>query len=274
VLPQGSATLVSTASPLSIVMVKDKTLQAPFPNDQGHGRRAIFKKLFRKQKTAPQSFPPITGPALPATSSTNQDKPLDAELTPALAPGKQKEPQVNITPDGTLVSKDDDPSQTSWEERTNAKFHNIREELEAEPTPGLATGKQKEPQVTTIPDDAPVPVWKDDDPSQTSREERANAEFHKIREELEKVIQNSNGASLIQLSFLDSSCSEIGNLSQMAWDIDLAILEFRKECDKQKESQKGKATAKNWVHKFSFAGQRILQTASSASSVGSSFWLR
>jgi hypothetical protein len=191
--------------------IKDNTP----PSDHGHGCCAIFKGLFNKPKTEPQNSPPVTGPALPATSSTNLVKPLEAELTPT-----------------------------------------------------LARGKQKDQQATTIPDDAPVPVSKDDDPSQTSREERANAKFRNVRDELEKVIQNSNGASPIQLSFLNSSCSEIGNLSQMAQDIDVAISEFRKERDKQKESQKGKATAKNWVHKFSFAGQRILSTASSAASVG------
>jgi hypothetical protein len=200
-------------------MRKKKTLQdsgAIPPNDHGHGFRTTFKGLFSKQKKAPQSIPPVT-PLLPAVSSTTQVKPFEAEPTPALAID------------------------------------------------------QKEPQANTIPND--TPVSKDDDPSRTSREERANAKFRDIREELEKVIQTLNGVSPIQLSFLDSNCNEIGNLSQMARDVDLAILEFRKERDKQKELQKGKVTAKSWVHKFSFAGQRILSTASSATSVGSSFWL-
>jgi hypothetical protein len=42
-----------------------------------------------------------------------------------------------------------------------------------------------------------------------------------------------------------------------------------KERAQQKEMQKGKAIAKNWVHKVAFAGQRILGTASSVASVGS-----
>jgi hypothetical protein len=119
--------------------------------------------------------------------------------------------------------------------------------------------------VNTIPDDSPVS--KDDDPSQTSREEKATAKFRNVREELEKVIPKPNAVLPIQLSSLDSS--EIGNLSQMARDIELAISEFMKEREKQKESQKGKATAKSWVHKACFAGQRILSTAMSVASVGS-----
>jgi hypothetical protein len=215
-LRQGSATLVPTTSPSSITMVKDKTLQEsgePFPNDQRRGFRATVKGLISKRKTAPERVPHVTGPALPAASSANQDNPLEAEPIPALVSGRQQEPQGNTIPDGAPVSKDD-----------------LR--------------------------------------SHSSREERGNAEFCKVRDELNKVIQSSNGTSPIQLFFLDSSCNEVGNLSQMAWDIDLAISEFMKEREKQKESQKGKATAKSWVHKFSFAGQRILSTASSATSVG------
>jgi hypothetical protein len=49
----------------------------------------------------------------------------------------------------------------------------------------------------------------------------------------------------------------------MAQDIDLAISEFIKE----RESEKGKATARGWVHKISFVGQRILGTAESIASV-------
>jgi hypothetical protein len=133
-------------------------------------------------------------------------------------------------------------------------------DVESTPAPAPANKKQKEAEVDTIPD-----VPRDDHPSQTSREEKVNATFRKVREELEKVIANPNTASPIQLSVLDSS--EIGNLSQMARDIEMAISEFMKERDNQKETQKGKELAKSWVHKVSFAGQRILGTASSVASV-------
>lgn len=54
--------------------------------------------------------------------------------------------------------------------------------------------------------------------------------FHKAIEQLEKVILKPNTVSPIQLSFLGSS--NIGNLSQMAQDINIVILEFMKECNK------------------------------------------
>jgi hypothetical protein len=131
----------------------------------------------------------------------------------------------------------------------------------------LTPTSQNEPQVNTIPDDNPVS--KGDDPPQSSREETVKAKFYNIRERLQTFIQNSNGPSPIHLSFLDSS--EIRNLSQMVWEIDLVISKFKKERDKQNESEKGKAAAKRWVHKFSLAGQRILGTANSATSVDSIF---
>jgi hypothetical protein len=139
---------------------------------------------------------------------------------------------------------------------------NPNEPLETEPTPALAEN-EKQPEVNAIPDGAPVS--KDDDPSH-SRVDKANAKFRGARDQLQKIISKPNTVSPIQLSFLDSS--EIGNLSQMARDIDLAILEFMKEREKQKESPKGKSTStQSWVHKFSFAGQRILGTATSVATV-------
>lgn len=194
-------------------MVKDTALQESaedFNNDQGHGCCAIFKRLFRKQNTATQNIPPEPL-ALPAALPTNKDERIAPDVNPA--PGNETKPQVN-----------------------------------------------------TILEDGPVS--KDEDPSQTSREEKANAKFRKAREELQDIISKSDAVSPIDLSFLDSS--DIGNLSQMARDIDLAILEFRKGRDKQNESySKGKATAKSLVHKVSFAGQHILSTAASVASVGS-----
>jgi hypothetical protein len=132
------------------------------------------------------------------------------------------------------------------------------------PAPAPANQKGKEPQVNTIPDES---ISKDDDAPQTSREEKANAKFRNAKVELEKVISKPNTVSPIHLSSLDSS--EIGNLPQMARDIDLAISEFMKERAQQKETQKGKAVAKNLAHKVAFAGQKILRSASSVASVGS-----
>jgi hypothetical protein len=190
-------------------MVKATILQGSatdFNNDQDHGCCGVFKNPFRKRNTAAQPIPPEPI-ARPAAPPTNQHKHV--------------EPDVN-------------------------------------PTPGI----QEEPQVITTPEDSPVPT--DGDPSQTSREEKANAKFRKAREQLEKVISKPNAASPIQLSFLDSS--DIGNLSQMARDIEFAISEFLKERDKHTA---GEATAKSWAHKVSFAGQKILGTAESVASVGS-----
>ena len=135
-------------------------------------------------------------------------------------------------------------------------------EADAIPVPG----NQTNPQVNMTSKDSPVS--KDDVPSQTLQEEKANAKFRKAIEQLEKVVSKPNAVSTIHLSLLDSS--DIGNLSQMARDINMAISEFMKERDKQNES-KFKATAKSCIHTVSFAGQRILGTAQSVASVGSIF---
>jgi hypothetical protein len=181
-------------------MVKNTTLQgsaADFNDDQDHGCCAVFKKLFKKQNTAVQSS--HSNPlARPATLPTNQEKRVAPDVNPA--PGTKEEPDVN-------------------------------------PTPGI----QEELQATTTPEDSPLP--KDEDPSQTSREDKANAKFRKAKEQLENVISKPNAVSSIELSFLKSS--DIGNVSQMARDIELAISEFMKERDKQNEAQKGKGIAKS-----------------------------
>lgn len=191
-----------------IVSVKDMALQAStveFNNDQDHGCCAIFKSIFKKQKTAAQTTgTPATPLALPKTSATNEDK--------------QVEPEENQGP----------------------------------------ITQPEELQASIIPNDSPT-LSKDEEFSQMSQE--AKAKFRNAKDQLEKAISKTNSKSPIEVSWLDSN--DIGNLPQMAQDIDLAISEFRKE----RESQKGKGTANKWVHKVSFAGQRILGTAENIASV-------
>jgi hypothetical protein len=245
-------------------MVKDTTLQGSttnLNNDQDHGCCGVLKNPFRKRNTGPKPIPPE-----PIARSTappaNQHKHVEPDVTPT--PGVQEGPEVITIPDDNPVPKNEDPSQTSKEEEANAKFRNAKEqdehvEPDVNPTPEI----QEEPQVITTPEDSPVP--KDEDPSQTSREEKANARFRNAKEQLEKVISKPNTLSPIELSFLKSN--EIGNVSQMARDIELAISEFLDERDQR--SQKGKETAMKWIHKVSFAGQKILGTAESVASVSS-----
>lgn len=247
-------------------MVKDTTLQGSttdFNNDQDHGCCGVLKNPFRKRNAAARpSIPPETI-ARPAAPPANQHKHVGPQVD--LNPGVQEGPEVITIPEDNPVPKDEEPSQTSKEEKSNAKFRNTKEQDEHVEPDVHPTSEIQVPKAITTPEDSPVP--KDEDPSQTSREEKANARFRNAKEQLEKVISKPNAVSPIELSFLKSN--EIGNVSQMARDIELAISEFLNERDKQNESQKGKETAMKWIQKVSFAGQKFLGTAESVASVGS-----
>lgn len=129
--------------------------------------------------------------------------------------------------------------------------------VQAEENTGPST-RLDDLQVGILPKEIPA-LSKDEEFSQTPLE--AIAKFRNARDHLETVISKPNAKSPIELSLLD--LSDIGNLPQMAQDIDLAISEFIKE----RESKKGKAIARGWIHKISFAGQRIVGTAESIASV-------
>jgi hypothetical protein len=130
--------------------------------------------------------------------------------------------------------------------------------VEPEDSPGPSTQRTHEAKSSIIPKVTHA-LSKDDKFSQTLQE--AKAKFRNAKDQLGKAISKPNSKSPIEVSRLD--LNDIGNLPQMAQDIDLAISEFRMD----RESRKGKGAANKWVHMESFAGQRGSGIAESIASV-------
>lgn len=128
--------------------------------------------------------------------------------------------------------------------------------------------EQENPEMKTILDESPES--RDKELSPKLRAQKAEADFRNVTDRLEKVLSKSTTQQPIQLNLQQLDRSDIGNVVQMAEEIELSVAEFMKGRNTENEARKGKRTAKNWVHKVSFAGQMVLSTATNVASVCSS----